>query len=138
MAYDRVWFTTYRVLEVTVYMALDQEIHRRTTRLGVSTIVGSLQDILGQRLVAVIAGVSDAKAVGKWARGERTPHPDTEQRLRSAFQIVQLLLERESTETVRAWLVGMNPDLDDQAPALVLHEDPVAVLRAARSFLAHG
>ena len=119
-------------------MALEQAIHHRTTRLGVSTIVGSLQDILGQRLVAVIAGVSDAKAVGKWARGQRSPHPDTEQRLRNAYQIVQLLLERESAETVRAWFVGMNPDLEDQAPALVLGKDPLGVLQAARSFLAHG
>jgi hypothetical protein len=119
-------------------MALEQVIHARSTRLGVPTIVGSLQDILGQRLVAVIAGVSDAKAVGKWARGERSPHPEAEQRLRNAYQIVQLLLERESGETVRAWLVGMNPDLDDQAPALALAKDPVGVLQAARSFRAHG
>jgi hypothetical protein len=119
-------------------MALEQAILGQTARLGVSTIVGSLQDILGQRLVAVIAGVSDAKAVGKWARGERSPHPDTELRLRNAYQIVQLLLNRESAETVRAWLVGMNPDLDDQAPALMLGENAVRVLQAARSFLAHG
>jgi hypothetical protein len=76
--------------------------------------------------------------VGKWERAERTPHPDAERRLRHAYQIVQLLLERESAETVRAWFVGMNPDLDDQAPVLALAEDPVRVLQAARAFLAHG
>lgn len=119
-------------------MALEQAIHARTARLGMSTIVGLLQDILGQRLVAVIAGVSDAKAVGKWARGQRSPHPEAEQRLRNAYQIVQLLLEQESADTVRAWFIGMNPDLDDHAPALVLGEDPVHVLQAARTFLAHG
>jgi hypothetical protein len=119
-------------------MALEQVAHGQATRLGVPTIVRSLQDILGQRLVAVIAGVSDAKAVGKWARGQRSPHPDAEERLRNAYQIAQLLLERESAETVRAWFIGMNPDLDDHAPALVLREDPVHVLQAARSFLAHG
>jgi hypothetical protein len=125
-------------LEESVDMALEQTIHRRATRLGVPSIVGSLQDVLGQRLVAVSAGVRDAKAVGKWARGERVPHPDAEQRLRHAYQIVQLLLERESAETVRAWFVGMNPELDDQAPALVLADDAVRVLQAARAFLAHG
>jgi hypothetical protein len=119
-------------------MALEQAIHRQTTRLGMPMIVGSLQDILGQRLVAVIAGVSDARAVGKWVRGQRSPHPEAEQRLRNAYQIVQLLLERESAETIRAWFVGMNPDLEDQAPAFVLGEDPVGVLQAARAFLAHG
>lgn len=119
-------------------MALEQAIHARGTRQGVPTIVGSLQDILGQRLVAVIAGVSDAKAVGKWARGQRSPHPDAEQRLRNAYQIVQLLLQQESADTVRAWFIGMNPDLGDQAPALVLRDNPAQVLQAARSFLAHG
>ena len=119
-------------------MALEQAIHARTARLDLPTIVDSLQGILGQRLVAVIAGVSDAKAVGKWARGQRSPHPETEERLRNAYQIVQLLLERESPDTVRAWFIGMNPDLDDHAPALVLGDDPVHVLQAARSFLAHG
>jgi len=119
-------------------MALEQAIHGQATRLGVPTIVSSLQDVLGQRLVAVIAGVSDAKAVSKWARGGRSPHAETDQRLRNAYQIVQLLLERESPETVRAWFVGMNPDLDDQAPVLMLGKDPIGVLQAARTFLAHG
>ncbi len=119
-------------------MAVEQVAHNRAVRLSVPAIVGSLQDALGQRLVAVLAGVSDAKAVGKWAKGERSPHPDAEQRLRQSFQIVQLLLERESADTARAWMLGMNPDLEDRAPALVLSEDPVRVLQAARSFLANG
>jgi hypothetical protein len=89
-------------------------------------------------MVAVIAGVSDAKAVGKWARGERAPHPDAERRLRDAFQITQLLLQHESAETVRAWFTGMNPDLDDQAPALMLADHPHEVLLAARNVLANG
>jgi hypothetical protein len=65
-------------------------------------------------------------------------HRMIEQRLRHAFQIVQLLLERESAETVRAWLVGMNPELEDRAPVLLLAEEPTRVLQAARAFLAHG
>jgi hypothetical protein len=116
----------------------DQGAHGLATRLELSLLVRSLQDILGQRLVAVIAGVSDAKAVGKWARGSRSPHPETERKLRDAFHITQLLLQQESAETVRAWFIGMNPDLDDQAPALLIAEDPQAVLGAARNFLAYG
>jgi len=104
----------------------------------VAPLVRSLQDVLGQRLVAVIAGVNDAKAVGKWARGERSPHPDAERRLRDAFQISQLLLQKESAETVRAWFLGMNPDLDDQAPALALAEHPHEALQAARAFLTNA
>jgi hypothetical protein len=99
------------------------------------SIVQSLQDTLGQRLTAVVAGISDAKAVGKWARGAREPQPEAESRLRNAFQVTQLLLEKESPETVRAWFLGMNPDLDDRAPALLIGEEPQRVLLAARAFL---
>ena len=124
--------------EVRMNVATEQAVHGLATRLEVAPLVRSLQDVLGQRLVAVIAGVNDAKAVGKWARGERSPHPDAERRLRDAFQISQLLLQKESAETVRAWFLGMNPDLDDQAPALALAEHPQEVLQAARAFLANG
>lgn len=116
----------------------EQAVHRLATRLELPALVRSLQDVLGQRMVAVIAGVSDAKAVGKWARGERVPHPDAERRLRDAFQVAQLLLQHESAPTVRAWFVGMNPELEDQAPALMLSEHPREVLLAARNFLANG
>ena len=115
--------------------------HALATRLPLPALVRSLQDVLGQRLVAVIASVADAKAVGKWAKGERAPHPDAERRLRDTFQVTQLLLRQESAETVRAWFVGMNPDLGDRAPALVLADDAQgapAVLQAARAFLAYG
>ena len=119
-------------------VASSQAVHGYATRLELPALVRSLQDILGQRMVAVLAGVSDVKAVGKWARAERVPHPDAERRLRDAFQITQLLLKQESGETVRAWFTGMNPDLDDQAPVLMLGEHPHDVLLAARNFLANA
>ena len=121
-----------------VDVTVEQAAHALAARLELPALVRSLQDVLGQRLVALIAGISDVKAVGKWARGERSPHPDAERRLRNAFQIVQLLLQYESAETVRAWFLGMNPELDDRAPALALAEDPIGVLQAARVFLAYG
>ena len=116
----------------------EQAAHHLAARLDLPALARSLQDVLGPRMVAVIAGVSDAKAVGKWSRGERSPHPDAERRLRDAFQVTQLLLQRESAETIRAWFGGMNPDLDDQAPALMLAKDPHEVVLAARNFLANG
>ena len=113
-------------------------VHGLAMRMALPALVGSLQDVLGQRLVAVISGVRDAKAVGKWARGERTPHPDAEQRLRHAFHVVQLLLQSESAGTIRAWFMGMNPELDDRSPALAIADQPEEVLQAARAFLTHA
>src|SRR4051794_24684516 len=116
----------------------DLESHTVAVRSSVPDVARALDEALGQRLTAVIAGVSDAKAVGKWARGERTPRADVEQRLRDAYQIVSLLSQVEAAATVRAWFMGMNPELDDRAPALALRDDPGRVLQAARTFLAHG
>jgi hypothetical protein len=112
--------------------------HAGAVGAALPNVVRELETILGQRLTAVIAGVADAKAVGKWARGESTPRADAEQRLRDAYYVTTLLLQMEAPSTVRAWFSGMNPELDDRAPALMLSEDPARVLQAARTFLAHG
>ena len=117
---------------------VEQAAHRRTVRMQPSEMASYLQDILGQRLTAVIAGVSDAKAVGKWARNKRNPQPPAEERLRNAVQVVQLLMNRESPETIRAWFSGLNPGLGDRSPALVIADEPARVLQVARAFLAHG
>lgn len=114
------------------------ESHTSAMRSPLPEVARELENVLGQRLTAVIAGVSDAKAVGKWARGDRAPRPDAEQHLRDAYYVMRVLLQVESPATIRAWFVGMNPELDDRAPALVLGEDAARVLQAARTFLAHG
>jgi len=119
-------------------MQSDVDSHTAAMRASVPTIAAELDRVLGQRLMAVIAGVSDAKAVVKWARGERAPRPDAEQRLRDAYYITCLLLQAQAPSTIRAWFSGMNPELDDRAPALVLGDDAPRVLQAARTFLAHG
>jgi hypothetical protein len=124
--------------EATTPRAVEVAAHREAVQLSVSEIARRLQLVLGQRLVAVLAGVSDAKAVGRWGRGEREPHPDNATRLRRAYQVTALLLSANAPETIRAWFSGLNPVLDDRSPALVMAENPEEVLVAAREFLANG
>jgi hypothetical protein len=112
------------------------EVHADATRVSTTEVASRLQTLLGTKVTALIAGRADPKAIGEWARGERNPQPEAEQRLRNAYQIAALLLRYESPETVRAWFMGMNPMLDDRAPALVIGEDPTSVLKAARAFVA--
>ena len=116
--------------------AFERPVRRHPARVPVPEIARCVQAVLGQRLAAEAAGVRDPKAVGAWARGAREPHPQTAVHLRHTYEVVQLLLEREGPETVRAWFAGMNPDLDDHSPASLLATDPVAVVGAARAFLA--
>lgn len=106
--------------------------------IPVPAVVSYLLEQLGERLTAVIAGVRDAGEVRGWAVGEASPSEEAERRLRDAYEVTRMLRERDSAETVRLWFRGMNPELDDQAPALVIREDPGAVLGAAHFFLAHG
>jgi hypothetical protein len=59
--------------------------------------------------------------------------------LRTAYFIAALLREREGAATVQSWFKGMNPQLDDQAPARLLRDQPLNVVgpevtAAARSF----
>ena len=114
--------------------ARDTRAHQAATRLPPSTVVSELSDVLGQSLVAVIAGVNDVKGVGEWARATRRPAQEALDRLRTAHWVLGILRSREDAETIKAWFRGMNPLLEDKSPARVLGEDPEAVIAAARLF----
>lgn len=123
------------MIAVEELRSVEQHAFSQATRTEVPELARYLQDLFGQKLVALMVGLKDPKAVGEWARGERAPHPQAEQRLRKAYQITHLLLRADSVPVVRAWFMGMNPHLDDRAPALVLAEDPERVMQAARAFV---
>lgn len=125
-------------MTTTTLESIEQQAHRAATRVSVPEMVAELQELFGQRYVALLADVASPRMVGAWARGERTPHPPTVERLRAAYLVAKLLLQVDAAETVRSWFVGMNPQLDDEAPGAVLASDPKRVLQAARAFLAGG
>jgi hypothetical protein len=112
--------------------------HRSASTQPVATIAAEIQQALGPSLASVVLGMRDPKAIGAWAKGTRTPRPAQEQSLRALSQIISMLASAESTDVIRAWFGGMNPDLDDRAPAIVFQDDAVAVLRAAEAFLLNG
>jgi hypothetical protein len=121
-------------------VTLAEQIHRSALRQPVATIAASLQETIGQRLVAFAVGVRNPKLVGRWARGEHMPRQAHERALRELFQVVSLLVESgEAASTVRAWLIGSNPQLEDLAPIEVFHEGQVErVKRAAEAFIVGG
>lgn len=116
-----------------------EQAHQRTVEFEVVDIARFLQETLGPKLVAFIAGTTDPKAVGRWARGERVPRLEAERRLRTAFQIFHLLQTEESPHTVRAWLVGINPQLDNESPAEAIREGRLKdAVVAAEAYIAGG
>ena len=110
--------------------------HRQTTRLSIADISGTLQDVFGQKLTAHLAGLTDTKAIGEYARGERAPRHEVEERLRLAFQVFQVIVDADSDHVARAWFIGLNPQLNDDTPADAIREGRLKdVLAAARAFV---
>jgi hypothetical protein len=100
-----------------------------------------LQETLSRRLTAYLAGVGDGKTVSRWANGEVTEIRDheTEQRLRTAYEIAQLLLLVDAPQTVKAWFIGLSPELDDVAPAEAIRNGQLKdAMTAARAFCTGG
>lgn len=120
--------------------AASNEAHRKTVESSVADVAAFLQDALGQKLVAYMVGVEDPKTVGRWASDKRLPQDSAvEGKLRAAYQMFRLLATEESPHTVRAWFVGLNPQLNDESPATAIREGRVReVLVAAKAFLAGG
>jgi hypothetical protein len=113
--------------------------HQKAVAFEVADVARYLQDALGQKLVAYMAGVTDPKRVGRWAQGGQAPRAESERRLRAAFQIFHLLLSEESAHVTRAWFIGMNPQLDDDSPADAIREGRLKeALAAAKAFISGG
>jgi len=102
-------------------------------------IIAFLNEHLGPRLLALTVGV-DHKTVGRWLTDEkRAPRFETETRLRAAYQVFCFIQQVEASATVRAWFMGMNPQLDDKSPAEAIRDgDARDVMAAARAFVNAG
>jgi signal transduction histidine kinase len=112
--------------------------YQESVREEPARIAQFLQATLGQKLTAYAVGVRDPRAIGHYTRG-REPRDDTLVRLRDLFEITRLLVAHESPATVRAWMIGSNPQLGDYAPIELLHDDDVEpVFTAADAFLTAG
>jgi hypothetical protein len=119
---------------------LVEQAHREAVRASLSDVADFLQDLLGRRLVAYVAAVKDAKTVSRWAKGEvGEARWESERRLRAAYEIAQLLVRFDSSQVVKAWFIGLNPQLDDESPAEVIREGRLKeAMNAARAFVAGG
>lgn len=116
-----------------------QEAHRKAVEVSVDDIAKFLQEALGQKLTAHIARVADPKTVNAWINADQSPREASEQRLRAAFQVFHLLQEQDSSYVVRAWFIGLNPQLENDAPANVLREGRFRdVFLAAEAYLSGG
>ena len=130
--------TDRNVLGADARSAAAESSHKRSVELRFEDIVAFLQNEIGPNLTAYIADRS-LNTVNRWGKSEQQPGDKEERRLREAYRIFQLITEVDSNHVARAWLMGLNPRLDDQAPADVLREDRLReVLVAAKAFRVGG
>ena len=121
--------------------ALRTSLHRQAVTAPLHEVASSLEVVLGQSLTAYIAGVREGKTVHRWATGAITSTRDAaaEQRMRAAYQVSRTLLLHDAPSTVRAWFMGMNPELEDISPAEVIRQGRFKdALDAALTFVAYG
>ncbi len=105
-------------------------------------VVETLVSILGRRLTAYVASVKDARAIDPWLGGV-SPNAEVEARLRLACRVAVMLVGADSPEVVKAWLIGLNPELGDAVPIELLRDGDIAidgrrVLGAAKAFAIGG
>ena len=113
--------------------------HRQAVRAPVPDVASYLQDLLSRRLVAYVAGVKDAKTVSRWANGEvKEVRQESEARLRIAYEIAQLLVQFDSPRIIKAWFIGLNPQLGDESPADAIRKGRLKEAKAAARAFATG
>ena len=102
-----------------------------------------LLDVHSTRVVEPVkrprSPLQHAKTVTRWANGEvaEIRDPEVERRLRTAYEIALMLLGGDSAPTVRAWFLGIDPQLGDTSPAEAIREGRLKeAMGAARAFAA--
>ncbi|MEU9377736.1 XRE family transcriptional regulator [Streptomyces sp. NPDC048255] len=121
--------------EATATAEAADRAYRDTAELKIQEIASFLQGQFSQRVVARLAGIEDPKQVGRWSRGQNEPRFESEFRLRTAFQVFRYIEECANRHVARAWMMGMNPQLEDESPLLVIADDRFKeVMAAARSY----
>ena len=112
--------------------------HNDAVQISAQDVSGDLARVLGRQLLAVIVD-KGPRTIQRWIAGETLPGTEDERRLRNAYQVYLLLSSAEGDHTIRAWFMGMNPQLDDEAPAEALAGDKSRdVMSAARAFVNGG
>lgn len=120
----------------------DLDAHRKAMLEEFPAVVNGLVSIIGRKLTAYVASVKDARAIDRWLQNG-SPQKDVERRIRTAYHVALMLAGFDSSAVVQAWMIGLNPELDDQVPICLLKDgnlesDGKRVLNAARAFVSGG
>lgn len=109
--------------ERTAHEVLERA-HKQSVRVPSDEQAAFVQDTLGSRLAAAALGLKDTRTLSSWTRGGPIRSADGEHRLQILFRVVTAIEDAFSPAVAAAFLRGSNPALGDQAPLVVLADDP--------------
>jgi hypothetical protein len=127
-------------MSVTDQALVIERAHKAAVQATLQEMAATLQDVLSRSLTAYVANVRDGKTVTRWTKGEVDAFRDrgTEQRVRTAYEIIALLRESERPQAMRAWFIHINHRLNDSMPAEAIREGRLQdALSAAQAFIAN-
>jgi hypothetical protein len=114
------------------------EAYRASIEATPTDLAAELQSALGQKLAAFMLNVRP-QTFGDWATGDREPRGKNQEALRHLAHVYKLLAQVDDKHTIRAWFVGMNPMLNDDAPAELASQGKYRdLLIVARAFVQLG
>lgn len=98
--------------------------HKQSVQVPADEQAAFVQKVLGSRLAAAALGLKDTRTLSSWARGGPIRSADGEHRLQILFRVVTAIDDAFSPAVAAAFLRGSNPALGDQAPLIVLADEP--------------
>jgi hypothetical protein len=113
------------------------EIYQDTTRMNIHDLVRELNENVGAVVVQTMAGVKDRTSPYKWAKPDGPdPRQDFEDRLRLGYRVWKTLAMAEGKHVALAWLMGANPQLEENLPVLYIQQQRGReVIGAAEAFV---
>jgi hypothetical protein len=115
---------------------LIEDAHHAATEVRAPQLASELQELLGQKLVAFAVGDRHPKTIGRYARGDRDPEPETLGRLVDLYTVVRILRNGMRDHAIKAWMMGTNPRLKGKAPIEAIHDGRAyEVMGAAKTFV---
>jgi hypothetical protein len=106
-----------------------------TVPMSSKSVLAFLVDLFGFWITAHLVK-TDASTIRSWVNDIEKLPSEAEKIFRETQEIIYMLLSYDSSDTVRAWFMGMNPLLGDQSPvAVIAAGDFAAVKSAARTHI---
>lgn len=120
---------------------IEERAYKAALTTSIPELVRYVTDQVGARIAAAALGLADARPLRGWANGQTQPKEQAvEDRLRTLYRVVRAITETYGGAAAAAFLRGSNPQLNDEAPLVLLAERPPAegtrlVAGALRAFL---